>query len=84
MYEIFLESRAERDLKKLHAQTFHRIIKRISSLGKDPRPEGSRKIRRSKNDWRIRIGEYRVIYEIDDELKEVRVMRVKKRSEAYR
>jgi mRNA interferase RelE/StbE len=84
MYEVLLESRAQRDLKGLPAETFHRIVNNIASPGNDPRPDGCTKIRGSMSDWRIRIGKYRVIYEIDDELKQVRIMRVRKRSEAYR
>lgn len=57
MYEILLESRAERDLKKLRAEVFHRIIPKLKALGENPNPPGSRKITGSENDWRIRIGE---------------------------
>jgi len=84
MYEVFLESRAERDLRKLPAESFHRITKKILGLAENPRPEGCVKIRGAKNDWRIRIGEYRVIYEVDDKSKEVRVMFIRHRSGAYR
>ena len=66
MYEILLESRAERDLKKLRVEVFHRIISKLKALAENPNPPGSRKITGSKNDWRIRIGEYPVVYEIDD------------------
>ncbi len=84
MHEIYLEQVAERDLKRLSAEDFHRIISRIKALAKNPRPSGCRKITGSESDWRLRIGEYRVIYEIDDKAKAVRVMGVKHRREAYR
>jgi mRNA interferase RelE/StbE len=84
VYEVYLERSAENDLKHLPASTFHRIISQIKSLAESPRPSGCRKITGSKNDWRIRIGDYRVIYEIDEKAKAVRIMRVRHRREVYR
>ena len=84
MYEVLLERRAERDLKRLEAKEFHRITREIKALAENPRPPGCRKIAGSERDWRIRIGDYRVIYELDEEAKVVRVMRVRHRREAYR
>ncbi|MCJ7674056.1 MAG: type II toxin-antitoxin system RelE/ParE family toxin [Sedimentisphaerales bacterium] len=84
MYEVYLERAAERDLRRLSADYFRRIIRQIKALSERPRPVGCRKITGSKNDWRIRIGDYRVIYEIDDRAKVVRVMRVRHRREVYR
>ncbi|MBI4378157.1 MAG: type II toxin-antitoxin system RelE/ParE family toxin [Nitrospinae bacterium] len=84
MYEIYLETRAERDLKKLEPSLFNPIITQIKKLSHEPRPNGCRKITGSKNDWRIRIGNYRVIYEIDETARQVKIMRVKHRREAYR
>ena len=84
MYDVYLERSAERDLKKLSARDFHRIIPRIKALTEDPRPVGCRKIITSESDWRIRAGNYRVIYEIDEKAKEVRVLRVRRRPVAYR
>jgi mRNA interferase RelE/StbE len=84
VYEVYLERAAERDLRKLPAETFHPIIPRIRALAETPRPPGCRKLTGSDSDWRIRIGEYRVIYEIDDAGKTVRIFRVRHRREAYR
>lgn len=84
MYEVLLERAAERDLKALTANLFQRIVPRIRDLAHNPRPPGCHKIVGSKNDWRIRIGDYRVIYEIDDRKKLVKVMRIRHRREVYR
>jgi mRNA interferase RelE/StbE len=84
VYEVYLERSAENDLKRLPAPTFHRIIPQIKTLAENPRPSGCRKITASKNDWRIRIGDYRIIYEIDEKAKAVRIMRVRHRREVYR
>jgi mRNA interferase RelE/StbE len=84
VYEILLERRAEKDLKKLPSELFQRIIVKIRSLSENPKPQGSRKITGSKSDWRIRIGDYRAIYEIDEKEKRVKIMRIRHRREAYR
>ena len=84
MYEILLERRAERDIKKLSIEIFQRIIPRIKALAENPKPPGSRKITGSKSDWRIRIGEYRVIYEVDEKSRVVKVMRIRHRKDTYR
>ena len=84
MYEVYLERSAENDLKRLTPSLFHRIIPHIKTLVRNPRPPGCKKIEGSINDWRIRIGDYRIIYEVDDEAKAVRVMRVRHRREVYR
>ena len=84
MYEVHLERAAENDLKRLPTTTFHRIIPQIRALAENPRPLGCRKLTSSKNDWRIRIGDYRVLYEIDEKAKAVRIMRVRHRRDEYR
>ncbi|MBW1683082.1 MAG: type II toxin-antitoxin system RelE/ParE family toxin [Deltaproteobacteria bacterium] len=83
MYEVFLERRAERDLKRLPPDVFQRIIPFLKALSQDPKPAGCRKLVGSKNDWRIRVGDYRIIYEIDTKEKTVSVMRVRHRKDAY-
>ena len=84
MYEVFLERRAERDLKKLSAELFYRMIPHLKSLSENPKPSGCHKITGSKSDWRIRIGDYRVIYEINEREKAVKVMRIRHRKDVYR
>ena len=84
MYEVYLERAAERDLRRLPVETFHRIVPRIRALAENPRPPGCRKLTGSENDWRIRIGDYRVVYEIDEGDRAVRVFRIRHRREAYR
>ena len=84
MYEVLIERRAERDLKRLASEAFDRVAQEIKSLAENPRPPGCRKIVGSKNDWRVRVGDYCVVYEIDEKSKAVRVMRVRLRQEAYR
>ncbi|MEI6075491.1 MAG: type II toxin-antitoxin system RelE/ParE family toxin [Verrucomicrobiota bacterium] len=84
MYRVLLERAAEKDLSRLSAEIHDRLIVAIRSLGQNPRPSGCRKLAGSKNDWRIRVGDYRVIYEIADTIRVVRVNRVRHRREVYR
>jgi mRNA interferase RelE/StbE len=84
VYEVYLEKAAENDLKRLPTTTFHRIIPHIKALAENPRPSSCRKLAGSKNDWRIRIGDHCVLYEIDEKAKAVRIMRVRHRREVYR
>jgi len=84
LYKLYLERAAERDLKRLSTENFHRLITEIKMLAKEPRPPGARKITGSKDDWRIRVGDWRVVYEIDNKQKVVRIMRVRLRREVYR
>jgi mRNA interferase RelE/StbE len=84
MYRVFLERAAEKDLNRLSSEIHDRIISAIRKLANAPRPLGCRRLSGSKNDWRIRVGDYRVIYEIADEIRIVRVSRVRHRREVYR
>jgi mRNA interferase RelE/StbE len=85
MHEVLLSGQAERDLKRLPAEVFQRVIAGIRALGANPRLHGCRKLRGStRDDYRIRVGEYRVVYEIADAKKTVRIMRVRHRREVYR
>ncbi len=84
MHEIYLEKSAEKDLRKLPVSVFQRVPVHLKALSVDPRPPGCHKITGSKKDWRIRIGDYRMIYEIDDHARTVKVMRVRHRREVYR
>jgi len=84
MYRVFLERAVEKDLKRLSSEVHDRVIIAIRGLASDPRPPGCRKLAGSKHDWRIRVGDYRVVYEIADEIRIVRVNRVRHRREVYR
>lgn len=83
-YYILLERSAEKDPSRLSSEIHDRVIVAIQALANNPRPSGCRKLTGSKNDWRIRVGDYRVVYEIADEIRVVRVNRVRHRREVYR
>jgi mRNA interferase RelE/StbE len=84
VYEVLIERAAERDLKSLPVTILNRIVPRIRALADDPRPSGCHKLAGAKNDWRIRIGDYRVVYDVNDARKLVRIFQVRHRREVYR
>ena len=84
MYRVLLERAAEKDLARLTPDIHDRVIEAIHALGTNPRPPGCRKLAGGKHDWRVRVGDYRVVYEIADEIRIVRVNRVRHRREVYR
>lgn len=84
MYEVLLSRQAERDLDRLPKNLLNRVILDIQALATTPRPFGSQKLTGSQNDYRIRVGDYRILYEITDQVRIVRVLRVRHRREVYR
>jgi mRNA interferase RelE/StbE len=84
MYRVLLERAAEKALRRLSDDVHDRVIIAIQGLATNPRPPGCRKLTGSENDWRIRVGDYRVLYEIADAIRIVRVNRVGHRRDIYR
>jgi mRNA interferase RelE/StbE len=82
VYELFLLPPAQKDLDKLEAPVFARILKKIRSLSENARPLGCLKLT-GEDGYRIRIGEYRVLYRIDDLSKRIFVYRIKHRKDVY-
>ena len=83
-HRIELAPRAKRDLKKLPVDVRRRIAPHIDALGQNPRPPGVVKLSGEESTYRIRVGEYRIVYEIRDDILLVTVVKVKPRREAYR
>ena len=84
MYTIEIAPVAERKLKKLSADILKRIIKAILKLEQDPRPQGVKKLSGEDELYRIRVGDYRIVYQIRDNELTVLVVRVAHRREVYR
>jgi mRNA interferase RelE/StbE len=83
-YAITFARSARKELESLDASVVNRIFPRIEALAKEPRPRGCRKLHGEENLWRIRVGNYRVVYAIYDEDQVVDVIAVGHRSKAYR
>jgi mRNA interferase RelE/StbE len=73
-----------KQLQRLPRGVFAAALEAIIALTRDPRPPGVKKLAGSRNDWRVCIGEYRIVYEVDDTAQTVTVMRVSHRREVYR
>ena len=82
-YAVSIERSAQRSLARIAAPYQARIIDVIGRLSDEPRPTGARKLT-NRPAWRIRVGDYRIIYEIDDPQSVVVVVVVSHRREAYR
>jgi mRNA interferase RelE/StbE len=75
---------AERELHRIDPQMLPQIMEAIRRLANEPRPSGTRKLAGSEQAYRIRIGDYRAVYTVDDEQKIVSIDRVRHRRDAYR
>lgn len=73
-----------KQLQQLPRRVFSAALNAIITRTHNPRPAGVKKLAGSRSDWRIRIGEYRIIYEIDDTAKTLTVLQVEHRRDAYR
>ena len=84
MYEVRLEGQSERDLTRLPRDVHEHVASVVQQLAQNPRPHGCQKLRGASNTWRVRIGRYRVLYDIEDDTHVVRVRAVLHRKDAYR
>ena len=83
-YAVVFARSARKELEALAEPLWSRVLGRIESLGRTPRPTGCRKLAGATSLWRIRIGDYRVLYAVDDHARLIDVIAVRHRREAYR
>ena len=82
-YKLAIKRSAERELKRLPKNILPHVVKRIRGLATNPRPPGSEKLSGQER-YRVRQGDYRVIYSIDDEGQSVVIVKIGHRREVYR
>lgn len=82
MHRLLLSPRAQKNLDRLVRDTWQRVREVLTSLSHTPRPKGCVKL--STEAWRIRVGDIRVLYDIDDKARTVEVLRIKHRRDIYR
>jgi mRNA interferase RelE/StbE len=82
-YFLEIKQSAQKELDALDDSIFTRIDQRILALAVNPRPAGCKKLKGYKDLWRLRVGDYRVIYAIDDAAKKIYVTRIAHRREVY-
>ncbi|HEX7322000.1 MAG TPA: type II toxin-antitoxin system RelE/ParE family toxin [Mycobacterium sp.] len=73
-----------KQLQRLPRDVFETALQMIIGLAENPRPVGVKKLVGALNDWRVRFGQYRIVYQIDDSDAVVTIFAVVKRSDAYR
>lgn len=84
LYQVELARSAEKDLRRIDRSRVASLFAAVEGLAEDPRPHGCKKLAGADRTYRIRVGEYRVLYEIEDDVLVVLVIRVAHRREVYR
>ena len=84
MYTLLIKPSAERDLRRLPEAIFRRVNEGLLTLRNNPRPGGTVKLSGNLEGWRLRVGDYRILYQIDDDAKTVTIVRVRHRRDVYR
>ncbi|KHK96591.1 plasmid stabilization protein [Microbacterium mangrovi] len=82
-YRVEFTTAAARQVKKLPRPARDRVLDAVEDLGDDPRPHGAKKLAGEQTAWRIRVGDYRVIYDIFDTELTITVIRAGHRREIY-
>ena len=83
MYRVGLSPAALREARRLPPREKERIDRALAELAENPRPSGVRKLRGMEG-YRLRVGDYRILYEVDESVEEVTVWRIMSRSDVYR
>ena len=83
-YEIEVSATAKRRLRRLNLVDQIKILKRVRGLAEDPQPPGSRKLRGYTDVYRIRVGQYRVLYSVEDHKLVIILLKVGHRRDVYR
>jgi mRNA interferase RelE/StbE len=83
-YAVNFRHSAEKDLRRLDTMMQRRVMRAVEALGGEPRPSGCRKLKGGEAAYRIRVGDYRVIYTVDDAVIAVAIERIRHRREVYR
>jgi mRNA interferase RelE/StbE len=83
-YIIIISKSVQKQIDDLPNDVKERIVEKIQNLANEPRPDGVVKVKGSDNEYRIRVGDYRVRYEIDDESQLVQLLQCKHRKDVYK
>ena len=83
-FSIEWKKSTRKDLRKLPASVVDRIVEAVEGLAENPFPHGVEKLAGSEHAYRIRLGDYRIVYEVVAELKLIEVQRVRHRKDVYR
>jgi mRNA interferase RelE/StbE len=84
VYQLITKPSAEKQIARLPSPIRRRVYEALDGLCENPRPRGCVKLEGGEDLWRIRVGDYRVIYTIEDDVLVVLVVRVAHRKDVYR
>lgn len=84
MYRVEFTAAAQKDILSIPGFVRNRMEIAVEQLQVNPRPEGSKKLKGRENTYRIRLGDYRILYSIEDRSKMLTVFRIRHRKEVYR
>ena len=82
-YSVEIKASAQKESDALDDTMFNRIDRKILALAESPRPAGCKKLKGYKDQWRVRVGDWRVVYIINDATKFVSVTRIAHRRDVY-
>ena len=82
-YSVEIKPSVRKEIEALPASVLARIIYKLESLGHAPRPAGCKKLKGYKDQWRVRVGDWRVVYIVDDTAKLVSITRIAHRRDVY-
>lgn len=83
-YAVEVPRRTQKQVARLPGDVRDRIDNVVQKLARDPRPPGCRKLSGGGGEWRVRVGNYRIVYEVDDESRKVLILEVWHRQRDYR
>ena len=83
-YQLIILPKAEKELKKLPKKEFLKVDEAILMLADNPRPVGCKKLQAFHDIYRVRVGDYRIVYRIEDARLIIEVIRVANRKDAYK
>lgn len=83
-YTVEIKPAAKRQIRKLSPPIQAAIVRQLEELAEEPRPVGVKKLSGEENTYRVRVGDYRILYEICDRILLVWVVRVENRRDVYR
>jgi mRNA interferase RelE/StbE len=82
-YTVEVKPSAKKELEALPDKLLARVVRKIDSLSQSPRPPGCKKLKGHKDQWRVRVGDWRVVYIVEDARKLISVTRIAHRREVY-
>jgi mRNA interferase RelE/StbE len=83
-YKIEWKQSAQKEIRKLEKKTISRILQTIATLSENPYPSGNRKLHGAEYTYRLRVGDYRIIYSVFSDILTIEIVRIGHRKEIYR